>query len=260
MADYTEVFGWPKEWYGENGQFYAQRKLLCRWADRKAVLLEHAGNGGAAYPYEVTPGGGDLMPGAQGSARAYSAKIEPFRSRMDTALTVAKFACYEWALVTVEYSTTAAVKLSDKWVTEELTPTARLINVDIDGKTFESSGDKVLASDNILKWETSFDYVVTYHHLLDVPVAAYTQVNKCNSDVVGSLLLGLTFDTETLLHTRPVVQRSFDPGLINTFTLRYRFPFSPNGWNKFYDYTNAEYSRISGDDPYETFAFSSLVP
>lgn len=264
MADYWEVFGWPREQYGQNGQFYGQRKLLCEWKDRKAVLLEIAGNGGQLWPYEVIPGGGDYMPGHDGEARAFSCLIEPFRSRMSLTQTTNKFASYEWAILTFEYSTTTAIKLSDTWVTEELQPTGRLVNVDITDRTWTASGDTIEPADNIIKWETSFDYVVKYHHLLSIPAAAYMNCNKVNSDVVGSALIGLTFAPGTLLHTRPVVSRSFDPGLLNTFELTYRFPFNPNGWNKFWDNTNGVYDFLDGDTltsgVYEGFNFSSLVP
>ncbi len=258
MAHYTEMFGYPKELYGENGQFFGERKLKCAWADRKDVLLEVAGNGGQIWPYYVVPGGSE-MPGKQMEARAMGASIIPFGKQTD--LSESPIAVYDQAIITVKYSTTTAIKLSDVWVTEELTPTAQLINVNTDKAEWTSgdgNGDPVLPSDNIVKVVPSFDYVVTYEHLGGIPAAAYTEVGKVNSLPVASWLLGLSFDAETLLHTRPVVRRSFDPALINTFRLVYRFSFVSHTWNKHWHIDS--YETMDIDPIYESFNFLSLVP
>jgi len=256
MANYTEMYGYPQEQFGENGQMYVQRKLKCAWADRYAVLIEVAGNGGQVYPYYHSGSGLSTN-----LCVANGAGILPF-GRMDKDLVGTNFASeavYEYAIVTVQYSTTTAVKLGSVWVTEELQPTSRLINVNVTNpQQTWADASLVDPSDNIVRLETSFDYVVTYHHLTGIPPAAYAYPGYVNSAPVGSLLLGLTFNPETLLFTRPVVVRSFDPGIMSTFRLTYRFSFNPNEWNKHF-HINA-YQAMSGDPIYPSVNFSSLVP
>jgi len=248
VAAYTEMDGWPQEQIGENGQFYAERKLKCAWEDRYQVLQDLGGNGGQLYPYDILT-----------DAYARGATIVPFGA-MNADETSTPIAAYNDAIVTIKYSTDGAVvKLGTKWVTEELQPTAKLMNVNWEGETWVKSGNPpVVAADNITRLETAFDYVVTYYHLLAFPAAAVTQVNKINSDSVASYLLGLTFNPETLLHTRPVITRTYDPGIRSTFRLVYRFSFNPHEWNK--HWKDDDYYETTGDPLYPKFPFASLIP
>lgn len=250
MAHYSEMDGYPQETFGENSQMYCERKLKCAWADRYAVLKEVAGNGGQVYPYDT-----NIV------ALANGASIVPF-GRMDKDLVGGAFpseAVYSHAVITVRYSTTTGVKLGSVWVTEELQPTSRLINVNMAGKHWIAPGNlPVVPADNIVKLETAFDYVVTYYHLTGIPAAAYMNCDKVNSLAVGSWLLDLSFDPGTLLYTRPVVIRSYDPGIRSTFRLVYRFGFRPATWNK-HLHTN-EYYATTADPIYDSFNFASLMP
>uniref|UniRef100_A0A6M3IKQ6 Uncharacterized protein n=1 Tax=viral metagenome TaxID=1070528 RepID=A0A6M3IKQ6_9ZZZZ len=246
MAHYSEMDGYPQEQFGENSQMYCERKLKCAWADRYAVLMEVAGNGGQNYPYKT-----DML------ARANGAGIMPFGKQSDSSSS--PIAVYDYAIITVKYSTTTAVKLGSAWVTEELQPTSRLINVNMAGHNWIAPGSyPVVPADNIVKLETAFDYVVTYYHLTGIPVAAYANCNKVNSGSVASWLLGLSFDPETLLYPRPIVIRTFDPGILSTFRLTYRFGFRPATWNK-HLHTN-EYYATTADPIYKSFNFASLMP
>ena len=254
MVAYAEMKGYPQERYGENGQFYAERKLKCAWADRYAVIFEVAANGGHFYPYATAP--------LAGFARAIGAGIIPFARQ--TSGSSSPIAAYDHAIITVKYSTTTAVKLSDTWVTEELEPTSHAFNADTKGLLWENDSTPIDPGE-IVKLVTSFDYLVTYWHLTGVPPAAYTNCGKVNSGVVSSWLLDMSFAAETLRYTRPIVKRSFDPGLLNTFELKYRFSVHPQQtWNHFWNAGIMDWDRPTRDGevvkPYLSFNFTSLMP
>lgn len=248
MANYTEMDGWPLEQIGENGQFYAERKLKCAWADRYLVLQEIGGYGGQLYPYDTYTG-----------AVANGASIAPLGA-MNFAATSSPIAAYDHAVIKVKYSTSTLTKISSNWLTEELTPNMSVQNVDWvtpNGKWLPSN-NPVTVADNITMLVTSFDYVITYYHTTNLPAAAFTHINKVNEFAVASWLLGMTFQAETLLHTRPTVKRTYDPGLRNTYQLGYRFPFNPNTWNKHF-YVDGYYATDK-DPLYGKFSFTSLIP
>jgi len=257
MPDYEELQGYPQEHYGENGHFYAERRVKCLWADRHDVLIAVGQNGGELYPYWKPSG-----------ALATGAAILPLPlAKMDKDTCKLEFpseASYNYAVVVIKYSTYQMVKLGGLLVTEELQPSQKLLNLDIQGLTWDDGGDEdaVQPGDSLTKLLPSFDYVVTYHNLDDIPAAAYIQVGKINSDPVTSHLLGLTFDVNTLLHTRPTVRRKFEPGTPNKMFLSYRFAFHPKTWQHFWDLD--EWYRVKDDsglvDVYEEFPFETLVP
>ena len=252
MADYSELTGYPKEKYGQNGQLYVERKLKCAWADRYTVLNTLGGNGGQMYPYRT-----DAM-----GARASGGGIEPFGCQTND-VDDSPIASYSHAIVTIIYATDTAVKLSDTWVTEELQPSQKFVSIDAKDLTW-AGGGPVNTGSSIVKLQPSFDYVVTYHHLLGYPLAALTEVGKINNGPVSSWLLGATFSENTLLYTRPILTRAFDPGLLNTFRLVYRFSYNPATWHTFWNTKRMTYERVTNDgasvDIYESTGFSALIP
>ncbi len=251
MATYAEISPYPHEQFGENGQFYAERLLACAWADRYDVVYEIGSGGGELYPYKPSTG-----------ARANGAAI---RSWGKMTAGAAGIATYAEARIKVSYSTATAIKISSRWVTEELQPTGQTIPLNPDMLKWQTSGVVLDPTEAPSVFLPGFDYVVTYYHLLSVPAAAYTMMRSSNASAVASWLLGVSFAAETLMYMRPKVVRSFDPGLLNLFKLTYRFGFNPQGWNVYYDVTANIWDGIKNLDgtlikPHPLANFSLLVP
>jgi len=250
MADYAELDDYPQEKFGENGQFYAERKVKCAWGERYDVIYEFGANGGQLYPYK--PGTG---------ARAVGAGIAPHGAMTGIASSEAS---YEHAIITVVYSTATAVKISDNWITEEIQPSGGLIHLNSNElKWGDGVGLEPAEAPQLIL--PSFDYVITYHHLFSVPVQAYRYMGYSNLFMMITSVLNLRFAPESLLYVRPWVRRSFDPGLLNTFQLQYRFSYKYTGWNKFYNVKNGAWEAITNNagqerKPYPPIDFSPLVP
>jgi hypothetical protein len=253
----------PHERWTGNGQFQAHCHFWCDWADRNTLIGEMAAeNDGAGQLYPHSPEFG---------AYIYAANVVGW-GRMSQNASDATLCDYDNALVTAFYSTEAPFFAGNKkFVTEEIRPTKYEYPVSHQGKTWTSTGNPVRLNDMPSMTLDSFEYRVTFHRLLSIPVGAYTLIGYTNSNVMGTYTLGMSFPAQSLYYPGPAIvggiRMASLPMKTVTYALQFkRCPWTNTGaWNKHWDPAQNQFDTIT-DATYGQMVwkplgdFSALVP
>jgi len=221
MTAYAELDGWPREVWG-NGGFRAERKLMCAIADVNAVLIELAAAGGQIYPYRPNT-----------LARAITAEVEGFGV---IGYQSPNMGSYEWAIITVRYSTFGPHSPNGStFVSEQLQPSGEFITLEEGDLRWDSDEGTALKDREAPgKFIPGFDYLVTFYYVDNIPAAADTLVDYCNSAAITAYTLGRTFAAETLLYRGLSARRDIQFGGAPSWRLTYRFSYRAVGWNVFW--------------------------
>jgi len=132
-VSYGEVHGYPKSrWV--RGEFFGTRKLRCAWADRADLLEELDGD---TWPYADGPYA-DESDGGNSYAIAREAFIEPLPAQLTAD---GNMASYEYAIVTVKYSTVGPQLHSTNWIEENLDTTVITQRIDYRGLAWGDGTD-----------------------------------------------------------------------------------------------------------------------
>lgn len=228
------------------GGINAQVTLRCDWEDRFA-LMQDILTVSKDYPqsgFNVNP-------------QAYACACRPAEGK---ATSVGQINYYEYALVTVSYST----KIKDL-VSESIEPTVEFLT--LDHKRFRwgaADGDVLLEGEAPGMQMRGMNIVRTLYAIQQVPAAVLTSMGKSNDAAYTSQLLGLTFDTETLLYHPPNLSRVITSAGTEGFTLTMKFQYKPETWNKYWRAKTQTYEKIylAGGAEYKNFPpadFSSLL-
>lgn len=222
------------QWLGE-GQFVGRRWVLTAWADRYSLVDEKgAMNGGAGELWPYRPNTGAYLHAARcvGHGRV--------------SFDASGLANYEGAMIELYYSTMAPVVFQNQYViTESIEPMKQHMTF-----AAEDYGLRWGATDGelIKGWLTHVDcrmvYVLSFHNIMGGPVAALGYIGQCNAAAVATLTLGVTFNAQTLLHADPYIHRTIRPGFLPRYTLRYRWPFHPQGWNTKWNPKTAAWTTV----------------
>ena len=219
-VDYYEMQGWPREW-ADLDCVGAERKLMCAWDERFTLANEITTYSDNIYPY--------LTVGA-GLADIYAEKvaIEPFAAQTQAAIQAS--AEYDWALVTVRYSSLSpgTADLVTEWIEPAMItlPGGRARWEDDDRKSPVENRESILMP--------ALVYNLKYHRAAAVSASIPPAIGKINSGAVATKLLGLTFDANTLLYCVPRISRTLSMAGVTLFNIHHRCAFKSaggNGWN-----------------------------
>lgn len=200
--------------------------LRCAWGNRYLLVNDIIGNS-RPFPhssYAVAP-------------QASSASIVP---ALDAAITVGQSLDYEYALVTINYST----EVKDL-VVEEIEPTTEFIKEDF--RRFRwgaASGDPLTEKEAPGRLVRGMNIVRTYYQLASIHPDFLDLVGACNSAQYVSALLGLTFPAQTLLYHPPVINRAITTAGAEAFTLKAKYTYKKGGWNHYWRQKSQDFEQI----------------
>jgi len=148
---------------------------------------------------------------------------------------------YQDALVTVQYSTDGIDLLS-----ESIEPNVEFMV--LDHKRFrwdEAEGDPLLEGEAPGKQLYSLNLSRQIFKVTPpLPMSLLELPGCCNKEAYTSILLGLTFEKETLLFQPPVLSRTIKSNGDLRFTVALKFSFRPDGWNTYWRAKTQEYAEI----------------
>ena len=245
-VSYGEVHGFPKSrWV--NGEFFGTRKLRCAWADR-ADLLEELD--GAAWPYADGPYA-DESDGGNSYAIAREATIEPLPAQLTAD---GNMASYEYAIVTVKYSTVGPQLHSTNWIEENLDTTVITQRIDYRGLAW-GDGTDLTSLEAPYKILHGLIYSIKYYNVTAVPAAVLTYVGYINSNQVTASSLGLNFAAGKLLYAGARLSHRSSWAGSWLWDVTYYFKYHPAGWNYFWRASTNQYELIDGFTPYPSASF-----
>lgn len=239
----SERPGYPKEHWGQDFLFQAERLLEFDWPDRYSLVTSLGGPSGVGGLYPYSPAIG---------ARVFDIKVTPLEGSgqkeppgAGTPVTVEgedwDIATYNRGLchVVYQFSTKTPQLINGQWLTEDYytglqaTPYPRQ-NLLWGGSTagtfraFEQDEAPVIYRPHmILRW--------TFHSLSAIPPGAVPLVGHVNDANFTAFTLGITFPPETVLFKSVRILRSLQLGIIPKFVVVYEFAASQQSWNKALD-------------------------
>lgn len=235
---YSEVDGWPKSRW-ENGEFVGDRRLRCAWGDRYTLISQLDTYPDNQWPY---PDGPD-------DAIIRSVAIQGIGKQGASA----GLATYLKALLDVRYSTLGPRYVANHGLLiESLQPNVEAHERDHGLFRWDSNSGHPLREGEAPQQHLYFaEYVLDYRRALALPGEwLLSRIGSCNSNPVGTYLLGLIFPVETMLYVPPTIRTSWSLGgaVRYDFTLRYKV--HPVGWNYFWRQSTAQFERmyIGGGD------------
>jgi len=232
IVPYVEGHGSPREEIGSNG-FTAVRDLICAWSlrhDLAANLLR-----GQGVLYEPQP----LIP-----VRAIRVGIQPVPAEQRG---VGSVALYEKAQLTVEYG--RPEKNTGLLISESLEPAVEYLTLDFEDFRWAADATKTLQENEAPGKATySAYYVITRYEVAVIPYAVLDLMDTVNQYSVVAPTLGLTFDSETLLYSPPVMSRNVTVDDIEAWNLTFRFAYKKAGWNTFFRQETGGYVRMYHKD------------
>lgn len=217
---YAEMYPFPRgRW--QTGHFIGQRKLLCKWGEAANLALQIGTYPDSAWPaaqYQFGPT----------DALAREITIEPHRAAIGQAAT--GFASYEYAELTVKYSTSDFTYVNGALVKERFTPSPQSFT--IEPRLLQWGAGQGLQDNeapSFTLWGMS--YQLEYHNLSTSPPDTTDWVGYVNSNTVATKTLGRTMAPETLLYAGSDLQVRF--GYVGGFkwTVRHYFEYRKQGWN-----------------------------
>lgn len=247
---HSEVMGWPRSrWY--LGVFEGVRKLKCAWDDRYTLLAEIDSYPDCIWPYDDGPN----------DAYAREATVEPLTNARQSGS--GGIADYEWAVVTVRYSSLGPRVYNNTLIEEWFEPTAEFLNVDYTRLKWDNAttGTHLQPYEGFGKIHASFDYILKIYGTLVVPAWVFGQIGYTNANYVMAPTLGVVFDPQTLLYKPPIVHRTVNRGKLPTFDVTMRFGFHRWGWNKQWRVTNEAWEDVykDGGGQYYNYPLTNFV-
>jgi hypothetical protein len=243
--------------------YKAVRRVMMEWSDVDTFISELVATDGL-YPYNPSSG-----------ATVYRVKIEKLPGSTLTASGGTGMVVYDWAALTLWYSTDAPRYWSNLFYTEEVEPYREFHTVNpvaADGTTqilkwTSNSGDNV--NEGLGVTLAGHIYVLTFYRASSIPANFFSANGYCNSSAVICYSLGMTYPAQTLLHADPYAKRHAILGGTNKWMLRYRWIYrgaNSATWNhKWRPESGGSWDTVwrNGSTQvifHPTVAFSTLVP
>ena len=227
---YAELPGSPVFDAEVNKADTAQRKLVCDWDDRQALMRELLGPPGEPLEdYEkLDPSLLDVV--------ALRASAEPYEAKITGKGTGSRIAVYEKAIITVTYGWPEYEQGEDQEIySESWEPTIEFIT--LDWRRFRwanaTTGDPLKQDEAPGMQIRSGEYVLTRYSLSSIPNTAGLD-GGCNSGSYTTRSLGRTFGAETLLFVPPTAERSTSIKGTAGWNVTFHMPYRASGWNKFF--------------------------
>lgn len=222
-VDAYEMADSPHESFPAIGSFHATVQLRCAWQDRFTLMRYATTDGGMLYP---------RAPGTLARCRSASAVPAPGKLSAEDESGSA-LACYDKALVTLQFVRDKRTPETTQLVSETIQPTSE--HVTRDPSLFRwgsANGDRLEPMEAPSVLVRGLDYLITFHEVYIVPAAILTLPGYVNSSAVTTRLLGLTFPAETLLFQPPTITRRITSKEIGAWTCAFRFSYRASTWNK----------------------------
>jgi len=212
----------PREMWLPDGHYQAVCTYMCDWDDRNILVSEIGKDGGELYPHWTGVG-----------ARAYAAFIGGFGKSGGTEGTDFYTASYDYALITVSYSTRGLEVSRGKFVTESIDPYEEAVRAPWQNLRWGSaSGSQVEPNEAPILDVCGFVYTVTYHHVLSIPGGGRTLVGRCNGAAWMPDTIGVAFPAEYLLDKYPGVSRTIQLGSLRDWQYTVRLFYRSVPWNQ----------------------------
>lgn len=217
--------------------YTASVTLQCSWSARYSLINDILLNQ-RAYPYN-----GLLLP--------RTCAIRPMPGTYDADGQAIDYD--DFALVTVNYEAPGGEDDEGPqdpvdMVSEELEPTSEFVTQDYKKFSWYTSAGvyiRELKEDEAPgRLVQGLALVRTFFNVPYLPASILSLPGKCNSSQFTSRLLGLTFAAETLLFTPPGLSRTLTTAGVSGWTMRTRFIYKPQGWNKFWIPDISDYGKI----------------
>ena len=233
-VDHYEMAGYPRGVWQE-GEFVGTRKLRCAWTDRAALVSDFSDTANMGWPYDNGP--------SDALAR-YAADFPVGKQGVD--LTDVHLATYEEAEVIVKYYTRGPTLIGGATlISERLQPDVTTKRVSPGFLRWDDNDGAVVreheAPDYMLY---GLSYIRKYHGLLTVPGWVLANVGTCNSNILGTYILGLSFPAETLKYIPPTIEDTVSMARITTFDVTTRYRYRPASWNKHWHQESATYRDL----------------
>ncbi len=255
-VDFWEVSRFPKR-TDEVVSMTGIRRVRCAWDDaetlKNEMLSPVAGNNIWPWPYH----------GASG-ATVVGVAIEPFpgvRVAQSADIPgIVDLSSYEWALLTIKYSTAGPVGLN-LW-SERLTPFLESQRMTHEGLNWENVAymTPLTAQEAPHKLHAGLNYDLTRHKLASIPNNLQDLIGFCNANTYQlRVLTTITFGRETLLYRGSSLSSS--SSTLYDVTMHFTYKLNNNaGWNGHWRMETGQYERIFDNQggivrtvPMETF-------
>jgi hypothetical protein len=235
---YYEEEGFPRELIDDNitgtrGSFNPVRKLKCAWADRIALVNELWYTD---YPYV----------NSNFPAIATKFTCEPFPKSKTSGTN--SIAAYDDALVTVFY-TTDRFKSGNNYFTEELIPTsgydARMPTTGLHWTS--TSGTSLATGEGPIVSCGSYDYVLTYFQLPDIPLPWALYKDTVNGGPFITKNLGLTFAIDCMRYEGATISHALSHSGVIYFTARLVFSYTWRngcGWQGVWRPSTSQFEKV----------------
>lgn len=232
--------GWPKSLWND-GNFAAERHLLCDWADRDELLTWLFTYPNDIYPYIEGPPSANIKSiGIEGMGKQGWEDYVP-GDGLREPMYLAK---YEKARLIVKYSSILGGYSGGIRVAEQLRPVS--IFKTYNPSTFKWASDDVVLQepDAVQRQYHTFHWVVTYYNVMDIASWVINKIGTCNSNVVGAVVLPFSFDPQTLLFQAPTVRGTRTTGNVRRWDVTVHLAFRPGGWNTHWRKETGQYEAI----------------
>ena len=231
-----EMQGYPKSRW-KDGHFYGTRKVRVAWYERDDFLeqLDTADNNG--WPY---------VDGPTAYALARHVTIEPLPAKITGTGTGSSQASYEWALITIEYTTKGPQSDGHgAWIEEWIKPFVRYMRIDQKGLTWAAGAAAVEPGDAPALVRYGLEYHRKYHRLPSVPWQATNWVGYVNSDALIAPTISQAFPAGTLLYAGADISTRVSMSKLQRYDVKYSFLYWPGGWNKFFNPATGTFDSIN---------------
>jgi len=249
-----EMHTYPRSKWGADGHFYGVRKLRVAWDDR-ADLLSELSSTTTAWPYDDGPGLAAMFP-----AIPREATVEPLPAKQSGSGSIAS---YDWAVVTVKYSTKGPVYqiAPQVWIEERVVPYAQSMRLSNSGLTWVD-GTSLDAAEGPVVTFYGLDYQLTYYGLAVVPAAVLGLTGCTNIYPVTAYSLGCTFYPDCLLYCGAFLKRRISWDLTSLlWDVTYSFKSRPQGleWNKFPRGKHGNFQYVKKSDGNILYAYTPAI-
>lgn len=230
MPDFHEMYGYPRgRW--ERGHFYGARRIFYNWEDTFDILQYLDAN--PSWPYNQ-----------MGPPDSYirRADVRPFCKQTNEV--GAQLADYQYGYMDLYYSTYGPILYQGtNWVEEEMVPITRYVSLEPTYFTWED-GTSLQPGDQVNHITGGYAYRATFHRLLALPAWVLTRPGAVNLAPFATMLLGIVFNSDTLLYQGARIQRYFRPGFIPYYTLIAEFLYHPETWHRVWRPTTMRYEHV----------------
>ena len=212
-VSYEELDGWPRSTW-DQGDFDGERRMLCAWSDRVALLNELDAN-----PFWPTSN----YPEGPADALIRSARIFPFARMLGNT-----YAEYEWCVILARYSTRGPQwdAINKLYIEETLDPSGMSFSVDSENLRWVSDEEPVLANDAPTNHDYLVEYQVSFHFLTSLPTWILSRPGLVNANTFGTAGLGfVSFAPGTLKYMGSAVRGTYSLAKLPRYTVTAKFSY-----------------------------------